>query len=369
MKNSIILIFFLLQAHIVLAKSSDILILAPELYAKTGVNYPDTMLKDSTSQNLSNSAFPLKLNAPLQLSGFTQIRYQHFDQSGSHDGFDIYHARLNLKGMITPVLTYRFQAEFSGKGAPKLSDAYAEWKLTSFLILTAGQFYIPLSIENMIPDEFMESVYRSQVINALANRSNDVMGDNSGRDIGAQISGSLLKLNKSNFIDYKFGVFNGAGINVTADNNNYKDLGGRLVLHPLSWIDLGASVYHGTAYYGAKPANHTHNRQGCDLNVTYRNFNFRTEYLQGQDSSNVRRSGYYIQSSYFIIPKKFEILLKYDSYDPNLAKVNNYFSDYTLSAGYNFTSTSRIQAAYVFRREHETQIMNNYAALRFQIGF
>ena len=112
MKNSSILILFLSLAQIIQAKSTHNLITVAERYERIGINFPDSIRKDSVSRNSSNKTFPLNLNAPLQLSGFTQIRYQHFDQAGSHDGFDIYHARLNLKGMITPALTYRFQAEF-----------------------------------------------------------------------------------------------------------------------------------------------------------------------------------------------------------------------------------------------------------------
>jgi hypothetical protein len=366
MKSLVILILFLFQSYIIAVKGADVLIPNSET---DGFWKVDSLHYDSAISEDSNRTFFLKSNLPIQFSGYSQIRYQHFDQKRSNDGFDIYHTRLNLKGIISPALTYRIQAEFVGKGAPKLIDAYGEWKFKSYIIFTAGQFYIPLSLENMTPDEFLESVYRSQVVNALANRSNDVMGDNSGRDIGAQISGSFLKLNNSCFIDYKLGIFNGAGINVTADNNNYKDVGGRLVFHPLAGVDFGTSIYHGVAYYGTQPANHIHNRQGLDLNVTYSDFNFKAEYLQGKDSSDVRRSGYYAQGIYYIIPKVFDVLIKYDTYNPNLVKSNNYETDYTASLGYSFSAYSRLQAAYVFQREHITQIKNNYAVLRLQIGF
>ncbi len=372
MKNIATLISFLFQSYLITIKGADFLI----AYSETnGIGKSDSLRNDSAILGDFNKTYFVKSTLPVQLSGYSQIRYQYFEQhidvngNKANDEFDIYHARLNLKGFVSPLWTYRVQAEFAGKGAPKLIDAYGEWKFKPYLIFTAGQFYIPLSLENMTPDEFLESIYRSQVVNALANRSNDVAGDNSGRDIG-QISGSFLKLNGINFIDYKLGVFNGAGINVTADNNNYKDVGGRIVLHPVAWVYFGASAYHGIANYGAKPANHLHNRQGFDLNVTHSDFNFKAEYLQGLDSSATRRFGYYVQGSYFIVPKVFDVLLKYDTYDPNLSKSDYYSSNYTFSLGYSFTPYARLQAAYVFQRGHSVAVIkDNFAAIRLQIGF
>lgn len=349
-----------------------VILLSCNVFPQSSINAvtgkTDSLHNDSARQYI-NKPFSLKSGLPAQISGYAQIRYQQFDQKGSYNGFDIYHARFNVRGNVTPKWDYRVQYEFAGKGAPKLIDAYGEYKFKSYLNFTAGQFYIPLSLENIITDEYLESVYRSQVVNALANRSNDVMGDNSGRDIGVQIKGSFFKLNKIYLIEYKLGVFNGAGINVTADNNNYKDVGGRIVLHPLKGVDIGGSIYNGMAYYGTKPASHIHNREGCDLNINHWNVNFRAEYLHGMDSSAVKRSGYYVQGSYYFMKRKFDVLLKYDTYDPNLAKTNNYEDDYTASIGYNFSTYSRLQAAYVFQKEHITQIKNNYAIIRLQIGF
>jgi phosphate-selective porin OprO/OprP len=372
MKNSLFAFLVFIQIFIMGANGSELVNVSGGKYEDMAVHTFDTLpvISNTTGDSTKlNKASMLSTEAPIQFSGYMHIRFQHFDQKGSYDGFDIHRVRLNLKGAITPKLNYKIQMEFAGKGAPKLIDAYGEWNIVSYFHITVGQFYIPLSQESLTPDNLQESIYRAQVVEALANRNKDITGDNNGRDIGAQISGSIIKLNNRFLIDYKLGIFNGAGTNVTADNNNFKDIAGRLVFHPLAGVDFGASVYHGSANYGTKPTNHLHNRQGCDLGVTYNNFNIKAEYLQGKDSSDVNRSGYYIQAGYFVIPKVFELLLKYDTYNPNLDVTNNYFSDYTVSAGYSFTSLSRIQLAYIYRREHDAQIKNNFAVVRFQLGF
>jgi phosphate-selective porin OprO and OprP len=372
MKRPVIIILALLQTCLFQATCITSNNYLPETLKQTGTNKYDSLQSSNpynTDSSKAKKDFSILNSLPLEFSGYMQVRYQHYDQPGNNDGFDFQRMRLSLKGAISPKWTFRIQVEFAGKGAPKLIDAYGEWHVKSYLNFTIGQFYIPISQESLTPESLQESIYRSQVVEALANRTKDIMGDNVGRDIGVQINGGLLKLNDRNFIDYKFGIFDGAGINETADNNNYKDLAGRLVLHPLSFIDVGGSFYHGLAVYGAKAQSHLHNRQGCDVSIKYGNFIFKAEYLQGKDSSELSRSGYYVEGGYFILPKVLQVLLKYDTYNPNLDKANNYFSDYTICLGYNFTTTSRIQAAYIFRREHETQINNNYAAVRLQLGF
>jgi phosphate-selective porin OprO/OprP len=372
MKSPIILILFLLQTCLFQGACISSDRIKVETIKQKGKYLNDSLpsdLRNNPDSSKIKNQFSSLSNLPLEFSGYIHIRYQHYDQTGNNDGFDIQRARLNLRSTISPKWTFRIQVEFAGKGAPKLIDAYGEWHVNSYLNFTVGQFYIPLSLESLTPEYLQESIYRSQVVEALSNRTKDITGDNIGRDIGAQINGGLLNLTDRNFVDYKFGIFNGAGINVTADNNNYKDLAGRLVFHPLTGIDFGTSVYHGFAVYGTKVQSHLHNRQGCDVSIKYSNFIFKAEYLQGKDSSNLSRSGYYVEGGYFIVPKVLQVLLKYDTYNPNLDKANNYFSDYTICFGYSFTNVSRIQAAYIFRREHETQINNNYAAVRLQLGF
>ena len=85
--------------------------------------------------------------------------------------------------------------------SPLLLDAYAVYKPLSFLRITAGQFLIPFSRENTeTPDRDLLTVDRSQVVNALVARSGDgsnglqdSIGNQNGRDIGIQASGTFLK--------------------------------------------------------------------------------------------------------------------------------------------------------------------------------
>jgi phosphate-selective porin OprO/OprP len=180
----------------------------------------------------------------LQISGLVQARYQGFAQSGVNDAFDLHRARLDAKGNITDQWSYELYSEFAGSGA-KLLDAYTAYKFADFLKFQAGQFKVPIGYESLVGDAQLDFIDRSQVVEALAGRSKDVIGNQNGRDLGIQVSGSFAKVSDRYLFDYTFGVFNGAGYNATADNNNHKDLAARLGIHPIKGLDLGGSLYEG----------------------------------------------------------------------------------------------------------------------------
>jgi len=187
----------------------------------------------------------------IQLSGYTQVRYQFQQLKGQIDGFDIRRARLDVRGNVSPYFSYRLQTDFAG--TPKLLDAYAEIKIFDYLNFTIGQAKIPFSAENLASSNKMESIDRSQVVEALVARGKDEIGNQNGRDIGVQVGGSFGKIKNRYLFDYKVGVFNGAGINV-ADKNENKDVIGRLVFHPVKGFDVGGSYYTGVGNFG-KPTN------------------------------------------------------------------------------------------------------------------
>jgi phosphate-selective porin len=96
------------------------------------------------------------------LTGYSQVRYQTFQESGKHNGFDIRRARIDLKGSVTPFFSYRLQADLVDK--PKMIDAYGEIKLADYFSVTVGQFKIPFSMENLTSSNKLEMIDRSQVV-------------------------------------------------------------------------------------------------------------------------------------------------------------------------------------------------------------
>ena len=305
----------------------------------------------------------------MKLSGYTQVRYQQFDETGKISGTDIRRARLNLQGDVTPYWSYQFQVDFAGSA--KLLDAVADFKPFDFLNFTIGQTKIPLSFENQISDNKMEANDRSQVVEALVARGKDVNGNFNGRDLGIMVYGSVLKINDKNRIDYRIGVFNGEGINV-ADSNNAKSTSGRLIAHLIKGLDVGASYYSGWDMFrvskGEPDMNQNRSRYGFEFNYDYKNLYFRGEYLQGKDGS-VNREGWYLQAGYFVLPNKLQLLAKYDVYDPNKSKANDMSTRYILGATFQVNNWAKIAANYNFCEEEGTSIKNNFTSVQFQIGF
>lgn len=307
----------------------------------------------------------------LQISGLVQARYQGFAQSGVNNAFDLHRARLDAKGNITDQWSYEVYSEFAGTGA-RLLDAYTAYKFADYLKFQAGQFKVPLSYESLVSDSQLDFIDRSQVVEALAGRSKDVIGNQNGRDLGIQVSGSFVKLNDQYLFDYTFGVFNGAGYDVTTDNNNHKDISARLGVHPIKGLDLGGSLYEGEDIPAAttkvpNPVTQARNRYGFDARYVTGPFSITAEYLHGTDAS-VHRDGWYAQAGYFVIPQ-IQLVAKYDTYDPSKTITTDRSTIYNGGVNFVFNKWTKLAVDYLYRHEETTQIKNNIIEAQLQIAF
>lgn len=306
----------------------------------------------------------------MKLAGYTQIRYQNMQETGKIDGADIRRARVELRGDVTPYWAYQFQVDFAGTSG-KLLDAVADFKPYDFLNFSIGQTKIPLTYENQISDNKMEAIDRSQVVEALVARGKDINGNHNGRDLGILIGGNFLKIKDRNRIEYRLGLFNGEGINLP-DSNDAKSFSGRIVTHLIKGLDVGGSFYSGWDRFvvnkGEPDINQSRGRYGFELNYTHKALYFRGEYLQGNDGS-INRQGWYLQSGYFVIPEKVQLLAKYDVYDPNTAKADNISTRYVIGATYQFNNWAKLSANYSFCEEESTNIANDFLTVQFQVGF
>lgn len=309
----------------------------------------------------------------LQLSGLIQTEYEGFQQKTANNTFLLHRARLDVKGDINNKWSYEVYTEFAGAN-PKLLDAYSTYKIASFLKFTAGQFKVPFSLESLMSDSQLEFIDRSQAVNALAGRSTDVIGNQNGRDLGIQISGNFAKLdNKQYLFDYAFGFFNGAGYDVTTDNNQHKDFAGRLGIHPINNLIVSADFYNGQGYYilsGAKTAtNNKRNREGIDARYVIGALSLQAEYDKGTDGT-IKRDGWYGQASYFVLPKHLQLGVKYDTYDPNSIVANDATNIYTGAASWYFNDWAKFALNYLVKHEDApTQVSNNIFEAQLQLTF
>jgi len=335
----------------------------------------DAAIKQQES-DAKKKSFQVTAARNIQIAGYTQVRYQNLEEAGKKSGFDIRRARLDFKGSISPYFGYRLQPDFAGTSTgafAKLLDAYAEVRLADYFNLTIGQQKIALSYENQISDNKSESIDRSQVVEALVARGKDVIGNHNGRDIGIQANGSLFAINGRPLLDYYVGLYNGAGVNVAVDNNLSKDVAARLFLHPMAGLDLGASYYDGVGNYLVNSTdkatrNKGRTRVGAELSYAWQNLSLYGEYIKGKDNV-INKAGYYVHVGYFVLPQKFQVVGKYDNYDPNQDKTDDALTVYTIGLNYYFNPYAKVQIAYNIKEEQGTKVSNNFAVVQFQIGF
>jgi len=325
----------------------------------------DLAIKEQAKKD-NQKAFPLSLGRALNLTGLFQERYQAFQGTSGIDGFDTRRARLDFKGAISDHWDYELYVEFGG--TPALVDGYTTYKFADYLRISAGQFKIPFSVESLTSDSQLELIDRSQVEESLNARAKDVLGNQNGRDIGAQIAGSFFKLNGNYLFDYTFGVFNGNGVN-RADNNQDKDVSGRFTVHPIPNLSLSYDFYHGRDIFGTITTNQLRNRQGFDARYVYNRLSLTAEYDKGTDAA-IKRDGWYAQAGYFILPKKLQLVGKYDTYDPNKIIATDRSTWYIGGVNYFFNPWTKLYVNYTYKTEETAiQVRNNLLAAEIQVIF
>jgi phosphate-selective porin OprO/OprP len=338
-------------------------------------------------------SFPLSLGRLLRLSGYTQVRYQNYQQSGKYNEFDIRRARLDFQGDFSSKWNYRLLIDFVGStgangtaptgGAlvsPTLLDGFITYRPFEFLKITAGQFTIPFSLENLKQDRSLETTDRSQVVTALVARKGDVsnglvdsIGNQNGRDLGIQLSGSFIRIENRYFADYYIALLGGAGIN-TVDNNQSKDIDARIVLHPFKAFDIGTSYYNGFDKFTTSTTKSQNRiRWGAEAALNLNFLSVKGEYIRGQEGNHnpINHEGWYVQTSYFLLAKRLQGVFRYDVYNPNTieTKSNALTSTYyVFGLNYFFNVWTKIQLNYSRRTENQA-VNNDVFTAQLQLAF
>ena len=233
--------------------------------------------------------FPMSLMAQEgpKISGFVQgIGQMNIKEKGDNakniidNTFRARRVRMSLDGSLAKGLTYKIQGDFVRK--PMLVDVYLKYKFNDAIAIQAGQFKTPFTMESPINPVNLEIFDYGESVQKLSGYS-DVCGVGSiGRDLGIMITGNLIKPEGLDFnlLTYSLGVFNGNGAN-ELDNNNRKDVVGRLEVHPwLKHLTLSGSCYYG--FYDKEGIhNGVRNRWAAGAQYSDGDIMVRAEYLSG----------------------------------------------------------------------------------------
>jgi len=286
--------------------------------------------------------------------------------------FRVRRARIDVKGEVTDEIGYRVNGNFdgpspaSGSASVKLWDGYVTYKVHPFANVTVGQFKFPFTLEGLegTPDRI--PVLRAESINDIAAKLGTQGG--SFRDIGVMVSGSYKD---ALGLGYGVAVINGKGIN-TGDNNNDKDIVGRITISPISGLTLGGSYYAGKGQdetatlevkesaYGVE-AEYTLKDLGLSLRGEYvtaewENFNVAT----GAAAAGFKQepSGWYLQAAYKLpsLPAA-QLMARYEDYEKDSNTVDSHLKTTTLGTTYYLKGKTRISANYLMRDAEDSSIV------------
>lgn len=163
-------------------------------------------------------------NYKLKIGGYVQTDGRFFLYNNKDlgvDTFTVRRARLIFEGTVGKNLSFYIVPDFGG-GNASLVDAYGEYALAPQLKIKGGKFKVPFGLERLQSDKANNFVELGLTDNLVPNR-----------EVGAQVSGDILK----ETVNYNVGVFNGFADNSSStsqdvDNNNDKDIVGRVFVQP-----------------------------------------------------------------------------------------------------------------------------------------
>lgn len=284
-----------------------------------------------------------------RISGFVQGMYQAnlSDEGELNDNtLRMRRVRLSVDGNLSKTVSYKIQGDFTR--SPMLVDAFIKYKPCREFAIQVGQFKTPFTIESPINPVNLEIFDYGEAVQQLGGYK-DVCGVGAlGRDLGLMATGSLFPVEgeegyKYSIVDYSIGVFNGNGAN-NLDNNNSKDLVGRLDVHPgLKEITLSGSYYYGK-YTKDENIDCTRNRWAAGAQYNDGKFLLRGEYIGGKTgiSDVTTANPYYNSNGYYGVvgynfqagEQKIMPVLRYEHFTKDASIVNGGTNWYT--AGINY---------------------------------
>jgi len=137
----------------------------------------------------------------------SDLRAFYPDIATDEGTFDFRRARMSVEGWLFRELEYELDAAVDEL---RIRDAYINYRGLRDLQLRVGQFKIPFGLDQLMPPQRLDFVFRSRIGDELAPQ----------RDIGAMLHGRVFERG----LGYEFGWFYGSGENARdSDGNNTRE--------------------------------------------------------------------------------------------------------------------------------------------------
>ena len=267
---------------------------------------------------------------------------------------------LSDSALIVRDATGRTLANNSSRTGFAGTDIYLNWHTFPELNLKLGQWKAPFGLEQLTADPKLLTPERTLVTTALTPE----------RQIGAMLWGkpcTNIWREQKDLLTYYGGVFNGTGRNVSVNDNNEFMYVGRVEIQALrtkilnqdttlrfgangltSRDETGTSVSsqvreasEGSLAGFNLPSPGTREAYGVDAALHLGPFDLSAEYIDERFSARgptqlfttFEPSGYYILASYYVVPKRLQLVAKWESFDPDQANDDDIRS---ITAGLNY---------------------------------
>jgi phosphate-selective porin OprO/OprP len=313
----------------------------------------------------------------LTLGGLLQVHWEggdvfafegRFGSAAIKDRFRLRRARINVTGDFAENFDFKLEGEFAqsdealtirdanggllGSNATRTAfgglDLFINWHEFPEFQVKVGQYKAPFGLEQLSSDPKLFTAERSEVTSALTPE----------RQVGIEIWGKPFTTalpEQKDVLTYWVGLFNGNGRNITVNDNNQYMTAARIELQPWkgkvagheAWVKFGGDALHsrdesGTVLSPAgtlrvtadgsltsftAPTAAEREGYGFDASFHWGPFDVVAEYLSESYESRTangvaskfrdfRAEGYYVQPSYFVVPKKLQVVAKYEHFNP-----------------------------------------------------
>src|SRR5258706_403816 len=311
----------------------------------------------------------------LTIGGLLQVQFDAGDKGDSRfandfDRFYLRRARLNASGRFLEEFDFRLELDLAGSLSnssalrAQMTDGYITWNRYPEANIRVGQFKTPFGFEQLYGDPRLLTIERTLVNDRLT----------LSRQLGGQVGGDLFEKR----LGYAIGTFNGNGVNNNFNDNNALVTVGRITAVPwqanlgsaaakwsvgangfsskdtgLALSDLGLDSTPTTA---DKDGLFTGKRRGSgvDSQLVAGPFELWGELLRGPfepvskiPSASFDANGWYGQASLFLVPNRVQVVVKYETFDPNDRKNADETKTATLGAN-------------LYLKGHDLKVMANY---------
>ncbi|MBN1754870.1 hypothetical protein JW877_01520 [bacterium] len=329
----------------------------------------------------------------LNIAGFFQpeVEIKQTAADTAYDwSFTMRRARIAMFGDLIYDVNYYLCLELSPfLGNPGVLDGiFTYTRFDPYLKISVGQNKSPFSLEQNTACSGLFTIKRSMVVEELAGPQ---------RDLGLWLMGHYNDL-----VSYNFAVLNGNGMGVRDDNDG-KNIVGRVVLSPIEYASLGGSFNMGNSKpTGKLEEDNKITNFGGELQLKYKDFLLQGEYIMGDfkkpetqgmtvidtttdcsgthiDTSFVpgtpdttKSSGLFVQAMY-MTPWNLQPIIKYEMFDPDNNVDNNEYSIITFGFNYFINEWSRIQVNYRYVADYlatdGVDLRNDEILIQFQARF